>query len=382
MRRLDSPLVPLGIAAAAYFLLIVAVLGRHGYDPSYLVQAGDQFANRDLVPRNLIVLNHSAGYDGQFYYRLALDPFTTERTEFGITLDTPPYRQQRIVYPLLVWALSLGRAELVPTVMILVNYAAVCLTAWLGGLHARSMKQHALWGLVFSFYAGFALTLSKDLTEVMALSFVLASLWLIRQQRSAQATILLALAVLTKETTVLVALAAFCVWAVKDRAGTGAPQITWHYFIVPGVLLAVWQLILLGRWGQIGLLGGSGALGWPFVGLIAFFRYTAALQTTLQRRWFTELVFLVVFAVSILFSLRSSTASRHVKLAWLLYAGLASVLTGLIWVEDWAFLRALSEFYILGAVILLGTNSRIKVPVFAFGLLVWLLVFAEIARSY
>ena len=35
------------------------------------------------------------GYDGQFYYRLALNSLSHQVTAFHITLDNPPYRQQR-----------------------------------------------------------------------------------------------------------------------------------------------------------------------------------------------------------------------------------------------------------------------------------------------
>ena len=44
---------------------------------------------------------YSDGYDGQFVYRLALDPFTHAVTAHGITLDNPAYRQQRIATALL-----------------------------------------------------------------------------------------------------------------------------------------------------------------------------------------------------------------------------------------------------------------------------------------
>ena len=64
-----------------------------------------------LVPKNLTVTRGNVGHDGQFYYRFALNPFTSKITEYGVTLDAPAYRQQRILYPAVTWALALGNAN-------------------------------------------------------------------------------------------------------------------------------------------------------------------------------------------------------------------------------------------------------------------------------
>ena len=110
-QRLDAPSLSLGLSAAAYMVFVLLRLRAHGYDPSYFVTAGDQFVDVARAPGSLSILKNSSGYDGQFYYRLALDPFTGRQTDFGITLDLPETRQSRIVYPLLVWLLSPGRVR-------------------------------------------------------------------------------------------------------------------------------------------------------------------------------------------------------------------------------------------------------------------------------
>src|SRR5689334_755789 len=86
----------------------LALLRHHGYDASRLVVAGDRFVDPTAAPAGLFVFPQSAGYDGQFVYRLSIDPFTTERVAHGIALDNPPYRQKRLLVPLLVWAITLG----------------------------------------------------------------------------------------------------------------------------------------------------------------------------------------------------------------------------------------------------------------------------------
>jgi hypothetical protein len=276
-RRTDSPWLVLGIVSIVYLLFIIARLSTHGYDPSYFVTAGDKFCDPHFVPKSLRVINKSSGYDGQFYYRLALNPFTSTPTEFGVTFDSPSFRQQRIVYPFLVWVLSMGRADRVPILLILVNYLALCLMGWIGGAYAQSMRQHALWGIVLPLYPGFLLTLSRDLTEIVETGFLLAGLLLIRRGKHLLATLLLTLAALTKETSLLVpagAMLACLAGAWQGKAGKG---LTWRLFLFPLITYGAWQVFLFYRWEQLHLSGRIQILGLPLSGFIRFFLSTAAL---------------------------------------------------------------------------------------------------------
>src|ERR687883_290318 len=116
LNRLNSPLISALIVGLIISFFIYKRLHRSHFDYSSFVVAGDEFCNPAQVPKGLTVLRNSAGYDGQFYYRLALTPFTSQATEFGIRIDAPPIRQQRILYPLLTWILSLGLPSVVPVV--------------------------------------------------------------------------------------------------------------------------------------------------------------------------------------------------------------------------------------------------------------------------
>ena len=160
--------LPIGAVALAYALYIALRLAAHDYDPSYFVQAGDRLANRSAAPPNLHVLSNSLGYDGQAYYRLALHPLTVEVTAYGVTLDRPGYRQQRILYPAMVWVASLGRPALVPAMLIAINYLGLCLMAWIGVVYARLLRQPAALGILFPLWPGFLYTLGLDLTEIIA----------------------------------------------------------------------------------------------------------------------------------------------------------------------------------------------------------------------
>jgi hypothetical protein len=377
LQRWNSPILPLLITAIIYFVLIFLTVRGHGYDFSYFVCAGDKWSGGEAVPKSLTVLTNSPGYDGQFYYRLALDPFTSRATDFGITLDVPAYRHQRIVYPLIVWALSLGCISCVPVLMVVVNFFCLCVLGWLGALFARSMRLHSLWGLAFPFYPGLLLSLWRDLGDVLCACFLLASLLFVRHRKYSSAMLLLILAVLTRETVLLVAVGAAYVCMKGIRNEKGADGLPRYFWLFPFLAYSIWQFILLRNWGyrlwnkaHFGVADRS--LGWPFAGFLRSLLFDAALETEKQRVEFVEMLLIVVFAAVVVWSMRSSVASRLEKSSWVLYAGLAFLLKERHWVEDWAFLRILSEFYVLGAIILLGSPSKTKMPVFLCWGTVWL----------
>src|SRR5215472_12480270 len=94
---IDSPVVTALIALAGYvcFIALRWWIAADGNITKF-VRAELPFAHPARVPAGLYVFG-SNGYDGQFYYRLALDPANLHRTAFGITLDHP-YRLERIGY--------------------------------------------------------------------------------------------------------------------------------------------------------------------------------------------------------------------------------------------------------------------------------------------
>lgn len=374
--RLDSPRITLVVTVALISLFLFGRFYQSNFEPSSFVVAGDYFCDPQLVHPSLKVEPKSAGFDGQFYYRLALNPFTSQLVEGGIEIDSPPLRHQRILYPLLGWLLSAGNPGLVPMVMILINFIALCAMGWIGGMYAQTLRQHALWGVFLPLYPGFLFTLSRNLTEIVEISLLLGSLLLVRRHKPLAATLLLVLAVLTKETALLVAIAAAIVYLFEWLRGRATEQIKWHYFVAPFIVFALWQVTLFFNWGEFPIrASGNANLGVPLVGPISFFLDMASLQDFAERKAFLEMIFLTVFCFAVIYCLRSSIASKHEKLSWLLFALLAVSLTRAVWVEDWTFFRASSHAYALGAVVVIASGSRIKHAVFGFSFFIWLYIF-------
>jgi len=376
---LDSPLVPLLITAIVLFLFTFGMLLRSGFDASSFVTAGDKYCNPALVPNNIVVLKNSAGYDGQFYYRLALDPLTSRRTDFGVTLDIPSFRHQRILYPFMAWALSAGNAALVPWIMLLINYSALCLLGWLGGVYAQTFKRHALWGLFLPLFPASLFSLTRDLVEALEISLLVSSLLMLRRDKHVWGAILLTLAVLTKESALLVAGAAMLSYIVGRLRGK-KECVGWPYFTLPIVTFLIWQTALLFNWQELPVLAGKMNIGIPFSGFIGFLLDASTFQTPLQRRSFPELLLLIVFASGVIWSLRSSAAAPHEVLPWFFYVALALSLSRVIWVEDWAYLRAISEFCVLGTIIVIAAGSRTKAMILGSVSILWLFIFVRLLR--
>jgi hypothetical protein len=123
-RRLDSPGWAAALTAAVVLVFVALRLVANGGDLSAFVVAGDRFVDPRTAPAELTVHEDSSGYDGAFVYRLALDPFTDQQVAYGITLDNPPYRQQRVGLPVVSWLVAAATPLPLPLILILVNALA------------------------------------------------------------------------------------------------------------------------------------------------------------------------------------------------------------------------------------------------------------------
>ena len=374
MRSYDRPWCAFLVVAIAYASFIVFRLSHNNFDPSVFVTAGDRFCEIGKAPGKLSVLKNSDGYDGQFYYRLSRNPFTNVQTDFGIRLDAPPYRYQRILYPLVVWSLSFGKKEFVPWVMILVNFLALCLMAWISGCYLKSEGIHSLLGAILPLYPGFLLTLSRDCVEISEVCLLLGALFCVKKTRHISAAILLSLAVLAKETALGVVLMAglLYIWERLNRSPDKKIRAT--LFFIPLLVWAIWQVTIYFVWGDFSLRAATQVNGWPLVGFIQFVGRILAAKSAIYFLWLTEVLFIIFSVAMVVCAFPSYNASHLEKTAWIFYTALGFWLTRQVWVDDWSFMRAFADFGVLGPLIVMRSKSRIKVPCAAATLLLWVIL--------
>ena len=350
-------------------VLLVLTLGAHmltSGGPSSLVVAGDAFVGPDRPDDLAVVHEDSTGYDGQFVYRLALDPFTDDVTAYGITLDNATYRHQRIGLPFAAWAVSRAGVP-VSVALPLVNGLALVAAAWAGAVLARRMGRHALWGVLVALSPGLVVAVNRDLTEPLQTGLLLVGLvaWTGARTpwRTAAAVALFTAAALTRETTlaVLFGLGVWELYVVVRRRELGA-LARGALLLVPVVAVAAWQAYLGGVWGELPFAANEGDVGLPFLNTAETFLANGGdwsdwttTDALLAHAWVAQRVLLAALLAYVFVTLLRGRAEAAVKAAWVVAALLA---LSAAWGRDVAFLRAANEAIVLAVLVLLGVRRR------------------------
>ena len=362
--RADQPVVPGAIALLAALAFVLARLHVWAKgDISRFILVGRHFATVSQLPPGVAV-SPTYGYDGQFYYRLALNPGNFSHVAYGIRLDQP-YRFMRIGYPWLTWLISVGQHVLVPVMLVVVNVVAIGAIGYLGGVFARQGGRHALAGLLLPAYFGLLTSVSRDTAEPLAAVCLLGGLLAVRARRPVLAGLLLACGALSRE-TVMVAVAALFIIRVAGAARGREParplraDLAW---VLPTVVFVAWEAIVKVITGVVPVLTDSDHnTDLPFVAPLE------ALRSNLHHLnlhpldqytvWFLEIIILAMFALAALLSWRSTNAPVHERLALVLYMIEICVVTPNTWGSLDADLRSFIEVYLTAAIILLGTSLR------------------------
>jgi hypothetical protein len=341
-------------ALAIYLAAIMPALVRHGLDSSVFIVAGDRFVDTSKLPSPIYVRQKSQGYDGQFYYRLALAPFDLRQPLDGIELDAPAWRMQRIVYPVLAWALSFGRPQLVPLALLVLNLIGIgCVAAFAVRLTQR-LALPPLVPFAIVLWPGFLVTLTHDTTEILSAALILAALDCYFAGRLVTFAVVGALATLTRETGVFIlgGLLVYEGFRANWRAAAAClaslgPFVIWHQL----------QSML---WGTSTASVAANTTTWPFFGIITawfsmmfgdYFPVGGFKGVVLRGYALASSVGLAAF--SALVASRIPAARKPLVAAWLPIAALMSVLTATgPWGEPIAFLRAFTECWVVGCLLL------------------------------
>jgi hypothetical protein len=205
--RIASPWTAAAIVAAFYMLITVPGLA---WNPYQFVNIGHQYYNKGTS--STIIKQHARplhgsdraatiGYDGQFYYFLAVDP--VHGRDY---MDAPGVIYSRIGYPMTARALGGGNPTLIPYMLVLVNVLAA-----IGGTLAVAFffRRHSLppaLALLYGFYPGLILAVLRDLTEPLAFGLAAAALLVFdwhSKRRLLGSAALFGMAMLTRETVAL-----------------------------------------------------------------------------------------------------------------------------------------------------------------------------------
>jgi len=239
--------------ALALCLIYLAIVAVHYGNVLEFVRPGSEYAgNLSTYSRDV------EGYDGQFDYYIAVDPLNAPAH-----MDVPAYRYQRILYPLLARVLALGQASLVPYTLLGINLAALAVgTAILERL-LETEHASAWYALVYGLFAGVFVAVRASTNEPLAYALVLAALRAAQRERNGWCAIFLAMAGLTKETTLLFAAGYILFFMACRIDGHRRWRSAWLTALGAGIPFTLWQVALriwLGAWG----IGSGGANATPF----------------------------------------------------------------------------------------------------------------------
>ncbi len=237
------------------YALWTAVWLHSGHHVSELPHIGDQFLRASqaspAISSASVAVIHGAGYDGEFFYFIAVDPARAYRY-----IDSPSYRYARILYPMAARALALGRPALVPAAMLALNLLAVAggtlaLAAW-----SRLRGLSAWYAAVYGFACGQLISIEYSLSDAAA--YALAALGVYVWERSPRHRFLAAgtvfgLAALTREVTLLFPLAhlaaeLWSAWRARGWSPSLAGRLAAFGLLSMGPF-AVWKLAL---WAWVG----------------------------------------------------------------------------------------------------------------------------------
>ena len=359
LARLDYPAVTGLIAFLGWLAFVLArwqtwAAGKIGL----FVLAGHTYSRNADLPHVMY-----KGYDGQFYYRLALNPFNWHPTAYGITMDHT-YRYTRIGYPLVAWILSAGQHRLVPTVLVVINLICIGIVGWLGGKFARESGRHALWGLLFVAYFGLVISIGRDTSEPLADACMLGGLLAYRHSRYVLAALLVAYGVITNEPILVLAMAIALTrlyQMYRRQTKPGRADLVW---VLPGaayvVLQGIEHVVVKGKAG--GAADVTANLTLPFKAmvpaLVRDFRLMSWTHLGMYDINLIEFIALAAVVVAGLLVLRWTTAPLHERVAFVGFVLVEMVLaSGQFWDSVFGDGRTYIDAFLLAVIMLLATPS-------------------------
>ena len=365
-------------------LYTVALLYKVSGDASRFVHAAPPWTDPARTPPSLTVGAAGTGFDGQFFYRIAVAPFSTAPVAGGVQFDIPALRAVRWAYGGLGYLFSAGQPGAVPWVLVIVSLLAMVAAGWIGGHLARDVGRPPIAGLVFALWPGFAYSLSLDTAELVTGAFLLGGLLAIRRREVGAAAILLSLAVLTRDTAVVVAVG-MVVAGLMGGSGSGSRAATDDAVRRVGLLaggvavlvFAAWQLLTWLRFGQLPVTASAGNnLTAPFVEMARAFGAAFPPRDTASALRLLSLLLVVLLLVGPAVAWRASRASLGEKSGWLLSGLVVVLLSAAVWAGATSFMRGATELGLLGTLVMLGARGRVLPLLSQLAGVVWLITAA------
>jgi hypothetical protein len=289
---------------------------------------------------------HNAGYDGQFYWGIAVDPLATGHVHHFF--DKASYRYGHPLYGWLGWLLSAGRPRAVPLALAAIGLGSLFAAATAAAALGLGRGRFGWEGLFVALNPGLIYSGAHDLAEPLATALLLGAFAAYARGRRALVWSCLALLPLSKEPLIVVLFAVVGWELVESRRRRAALFAT---AAIPALLWWTYARIRLGAW----FTSGDTALGEPLAGWrrTLFHGRHAGAGGAIALAIMTALVVLLAIA-----ALRALRLRGPVDLTYLAVAAIAACLApnataaSSTALRNTAFLLALVPFALASAPVL------------------------------
>lgn len=365
-----SPIQLSVFCAIVYLIYFVFYFYFSGFIVCSTIKFGFKFVEVDELAYLCSQTVSPVGYDGQFFYRLALDPLLISESDFGVLIDKSQYRQQRILLPLITNLLTFGKREWVPHIFLAINYISLIGTTFVFTKILEKIGAPTTYAFLVIFYPGFVISISRSLSEPLAVFLLLLSVYSLLGKKQIFASVCLSLAVLARETALLVAVVGGGIWLIQllqIRYKSKFPKVSAIFWLLPLFTFLLWQTYIYFRWGMLGASANDN-LTLPFAGIVE------AISNNNYAQWaswlyVSEIIYVLIFALCL-----GAVTKRHhtlVFMLWAIYGLLAACLSQYVWRNHYGFFRGLSEFHVFGF-LLMSTTSELKTYFKLLFLLCWM----------
>ncbi len=257
-------IIPILITLVAVNLLVLFSIRPYGYNASSMIRIS-QNETEGVVPeyfqKGMVIFTDKGGYDGQYYYYAARDPFMQEG------YFTNPYRRQRVLYPLLSNILALGSPERLAYSMYAVNLLSLGLGMFFFIRLLKRYDAHPYLSLFYGLSAPSIMAMLYDVPSPLSFFLIIASVYYYADRKLLASSAFMALAFLTREDSIMV-FVPLLIWDLqKERSLRRA--ITLALSLLPFFL---WQFFVTLKEGAMPASGSTDAVRFiPFAGIVEYF---------------------------------------------------------------------------------------------------------------
>lgn len=297
-------LLPIVIVLAAMHALVMYSIKPYEYNLSSMMRIS-QNEKEGVAPeyfqKGMVIFDDKGGYDGQFYYYVAMDPFMNK----GYFKNA--YRQQRILYPLTARLFAFGKESLLPYTLYIVNLWALAIGMYFLILILKQYSVNPMWSLFYGLSPSSIMTIQYDLPSPLSIALIIAAIYFYINRNLILTVVFMALSFLTREDSIVVFIP-LLIWDYQCKRQFKRIVLLMSC-LIPFFL---WQLFVTAKLGNAPMTTSAEAISFiPFSGVIGYIKTIEFHDIKQIGRQLSTLVVFSYFAILSIIIARKSLSLRH-----------------------------------------------------------------------